>query len=260
MKSIIIKNLSFSYNDSLILNKININIEYGKSVSIIGTKGKTTLLRLLEFKLKGMGNIIINGIEMNNDNFRMLSKYYTIVYKEETFKEKFVKNEIIKSLEINNSSIEEKNDLLIECIDYFNLRDLLSLEVGRLSRVEKYLISVICSLLKNPMFMALDDILCEFDNKLVDKIFNWCDRHHITIINVTSEMETVMKTQYLYCLYDGKIILEGCVPDVFKEEKIIRRLGYKLPFLIDMSIQLNCYDLIKGFYLSKEELVKEIWK
>lgn len=260
MKGIIIKNLKFSYGNSLVLNDINMEIEEGKSISIIGTKGKTTLLKLLDFKLRGTGEIFINGIKMDNDNFRMLSKYYSIIYKDDNFKEKYVKDEIIIALEMNSSNMDSKDTILNKCLAFFNIKSLLSLEVARLSRIEKYLLKVVCALLKNPKYLALDDILCEFDDKLRKNIFTWCKENGITIINVTSEMETVMDTQFLYCLYNGSIILSGEIPYVFEEEKIIRRLGYKLPFIVDMSIQLGCYDLVHGFYNNKEDLVKDVWK
>jgi len=47
--SIKIENLSFSYNDSLVLHKINLDVKTGESVGIIGISGggKSTLLKLV---------------------------------------------------------------------------------------------------------------------------------------------------------------------------------------------------------------------
>ena len=92
------------------------------------------------------------------------------------------------------------------------------------------------------------------------KIFKYCKKNKITIVNITSNLETSLDTKYLYCLYKGKVILEGNIPEVFKEEKIFKRLGYNLPFIVDMSIQLGYYELTDKIYLDKDGLVRDVWK
>ena len=136
----------------------------------------------------------------------------------------------------------------------------MNLEVERLGRIESYLLKVVCALIEKPVFLILDNILEEFDKSTRNKIFKYCKKNKITIVNITSNLETSLDTEYLYCLYKGKVILEGNIPEVFKEEKIFKRLGYNLPFIVDMSIQLGYYELTDKIYLDKDGLVRDVWK
>ena len=47
--------------------------------------------------------------------------------------------------------------------------------------------------------------------------------------------------------------------DVVKEETILKRLGYELPFYVDLSIQLKLYGLIDNICYSSEELEDSLW-
>ena len=80
------------------------------------------------------------------------------------------------------------------------------------------------------------------------------------LINVTTNMEDVLYTDYMMCLYDGISAIDGKTLEVLKNEKILKRLGFSLPFMLDLSIQLELYGLISKTYLNKEGLVKNLWK
>jgi hypothetical protein len=62
------------------------------------------------------------------------------------------------------------------------------------------------------------------------------------------------------CLFNGINAIDGKTLDVLKNEKILKRLGFSLPFMLDLSIQLELYGLINKTYLNKEGLVKNLWK
>jgi len=46
---------------------------------------------------------------------------------------------------------------------------------------------------------------------------------------------------------------------VLNEEKLMKRLGYSLPFVIQLNKYLKDYELIRDYNLSYESLVKSIW-
>jgi hypothetical protein len=77
------KNVSFSYTDELILDNINLNIEQGKILGIIGKSGsgKSTLLKLLmRFWDRDKGSIDISGNDIktiNTSSLRDMESYLT---------------------------------------------------------------------------------------------------------------------------------------------------------------------------------------
>ena len=112
MKSIVLNNVSYKKDKVTILNNLSLEVREGHSISIIGDSGKTTIVKIIEHKLTCEGEIKINGIPVNDDNFRLLSKYYKVVDKDIKFKRKKVKEEILHSLSKNVDEVKEKKDML----------------------------------------------------------------------------------------------------------------------------------------------------
>lgn len=90
-------------------------------------------------------------------------------------------------------------------------------------------------------------------------LFTYIKVHDIKFINITNDMEEVLFTKYLVIYSDDKILIEGKTKDVLKEDKLLRRLGFKLPFIVDLSLLLKDYNLIDKVYFKDEELIGELW-
>lgn len=91
------------------------------------------------------------------------------------------------------------------------------------------------------------------------EIFKLLKKQNISYINVTSNVEDALYSDYIF-VYDGnKLVLEGNRNEVLKEEKTLKRLGYGLPFVVDLSIQLNYYDIFNKVYYDLDELVEALW-
>ena len=111
-----------------------------------------------------------------------------------------------------------------------------------------------------PSYLALDDILIDLDTRTKILLLNYLNSKKIMLINVTSNLEDTLYTDYTLCLFNGINAIDGKTLDVLKNEKILKRLGFSLPFMLDLSIQLELYGLIGKTYLNKESLVKNLWK
>ena len=97
----------------------------------------------------------------------------------------------------------------------------------------------------------------KLDEKM--EIFKLLKKQNISYVNVTSNVEDALYSDYIF-VYDGnKLVLEGNRNEVLKEEKTLKRLGYGLPFVVDLSIQLNYYDIFNKVYYDLDELVGALW-
>ena len=103
-------------------------------------------------------------------------------------------------------------------------------------------------------------ILIDLDTRTKILLLNYLNSKEIKLINVTSNMEDVLYTDYTLCIYDGINAIDGKTLDVLENEKILKRLGFDLPFMFDLSIQLQLYGLINKSYLNKEGMVEALWK
>lgn len=106
----------------------------------------------------------------------------------------------------------------------------------------------------------IDDILIYLSNKKKQDIISKMLKSKKKIIFTTSNPEELLFATYIYILNNCEIVIDGSLIEVLRNEKIIKSLGLRNPFIIDLSIQLNHYNLINRLYLNEKELIDEIWK
>lgn len=104
------------------------------------------------------------------------------------------------------------------------------------------------------------NVFNELDDVKIKEIYKYLDDNHILYINVTNNMEEVLATKYLIVYDKDKILIEGPTLEVLKNEKLLKRIGLNLPFIVELSLYLKDYNLIDKIYLNKESLVGDLWK
>ncbi len=258
MGNLRIKNLQFTYDDKVIFKDVNFTLRKDMTLSIIGTagSGKTTLLKLFNGELDYNGEIVIDGVLVNKENKANIA----CVFKDTPFVNELVSNELkyrLKELKMSTSDIKNRID---EVNTFFNVNKIIHKKIRDLSVNDRVLIKILSYAIYNPSYIAIDDLLIYLDTRTKILLLNYLHAKGITLINVTTNMEDVLYTDYILCLYDGINAIDGRTLDVLKNEKLLKRLGFDLPFYYDLSIQLELYGLIKKVYLNKEAMVSNIWK
>ena len=56
------------------------------------------------------------------------------------------------------------------------------------------------------------------------------------------------------------MIIEGNTQAVLEEERIIKKLGFNLPFIVELSSGLKYYNIVDKIYYDLESLVNYLWK
>lgn len=262
MSSIRIDELSYSYSDVGVFSALNFNLRKGKTLSVIGPSGsgKTTLLRILNGELPYEGKISISDIEVNSDNFDELRSKIAVVYNINDFFNELVKDELRFSLENLSISPKEIKERINELDEFFGIKKIFNKPIEILSINDRALVKILSYAIYFPEYLALDDLLIYLNERTKILLLNYLNYKNIKLINVTSNIEDTLYTDYTLVLYNKINAIDGKTLDVLKEEKILKRLGLNLPFYLDLSIQLKLYGLINKTYLNKEDLVKHIWK
>ena len=161
----------------------------------------------------------------------------------------------------NNLRDELKRlDLNDEVVKTLNCDRIIDTDFKSLSMQDLAYVHIIIGLSKLPKAILLYDILTYLKKDDKDKVIDFLKQRNITIINFTSCEE-----EFLYCenmiIIDGnKVIMEGITKEVLKNEKVIRRLGFNLPFVVDLSTQLKLYGVLDKCYYDMEELVDVLCK
>lgn len=84
-------------------------------------------------------------------------------------------------------------------------------------------------------------------------------KQNINFVNITSNIEDSLLSNYVIVYDEDKKVLEGNTEAVLRNEKVLKKLGYGLPFVVDLSIQLTYYDILDKVYYNMDKLTEDLW-
>ena len=118
---------------------------------------------------------------------------------------------------------------------------------------------VVSNLLKYPKLIFFN-ALNKLENEEIKELYNILKSNNIKYINVTNNIEEVLLTSNLIVYMDDKEVVSGDTLEVLKNEKLLKRIGLSLPFMVELSMYLQDYNLVDKIYLDKDELEGVLWK
>ncbi len=91
------------------------------------------------------------------------------------------------------------------------------------------------------------------------EIFSLLQKRNVNYINITSNIEDVIYSDYLLVYYNNQLIMEGKTLNVLQQEKLLKKLGFNLPFTLNLAIQLKYYNVLDELYVDNRKLVDRLW-
>lgn len=107
--------------------------------------------------------------------------------------------------------------------------------------------------------VVLNDSFYKLNSKEISIIIDLFKKQQMNFIYITSDIEKSILSDNIVVFDNNEIVLNGLKEDVLKEEKILKRLGFGLPFVVDLSLQLNYYDILNKIYFDMSLLIGELW-
>ena len=212
-------NISKSFGSLNVLNGVNLKVERGEFVSIVGASGagKTTLLQILgSLDTPTAGSVSINGVSFGNLNEREISefrnKHSGFVFQFHQLLPEFtaVENIMIPALIAGRKS-EESNQDALEFLDYMNLVDRAKHKPNELSGGERQRVAVARALINRPDVLLADEPTGSLDSKNKEELnrlfLDLKARFNQTLIVVTHDMEMASISDRIIKMQDGRIVL-----------------------------------------------------
>jgi lipoprotein-releasing system ATP-binding protein len=216
---ILVKNISKTYNNKKVVNKIDLNVKKGEIISITGPSGagKTTLLNLISTldspDKNNDSTIKINDIDILSLNDKKLSKFrntqigfifqFHELLPEFTALENVIIPAIIKG-EKKDVSLNKAKTLL----ETLGLLNMINQYPSQLSGGEQQRVAVARALINDPKVIFADEPSGNLDSKSSDLLhklfFDLRDKLNITFIIVTHNKELSNMTDRKLNLVDGK--------------------------------------------------------
>jgi len=238
-----IRNLYFSYpenKDRFILNGIDLIIEEGKSVSIMGANGsgKTTLARCLNGLFRPTrGQVLVDGLNTANEteNFEV-RKLVGMVFQnpDNQIVSTTVEREVAFGLENLGIDPAEMHERVKNVLNDFNLSEYMFHSPHYLSGGEKQLLAVAAVLVMRPKYLILDEPTSLLDPFSRDRILEMTLRNgkfvrQVTPILITQFPEETLHTERLIVLNQGRVFLDGSPEEVFEHRESLATIGVGVP-------------------------------
>ena len=107
--------------------------------------------------------------------------------------------------------------------------------------------------------IVFNEIWYYLSKKEKSELLEILNKRNVSFVNITSNVEDVIYSDYVIVYDNDKKVLEGNKEMVLRNEKLLKRLGYGVPFVVDLSIQLNYYDIFDTIYYDIDKLTEALW-
>ena len=244
-------------------NDITFNLDIGDFVCIMGNCNDLFLHTLLNGHKKC--NIFIGDKELNEENkFEIRKRMSIVLYKHlDIFVGETVRDEIAFGLESLGKTKDDINESITSLAREFRLTDLLDRDCYSLGSSDKVKMKILEAIITEPKIIVLDNVMCELDYSDKVLVFNALKDFKKSggiVINLTNDIEEALYSDKMIIIYDKKLITMGKTLSVLNEEKILKRLGIGLPFIIDLNRYFMDYGMVNKYYLNYDKLVGALWK
>ena len=231
--SIEFKNVSFSYDKDdedpiAVFKNFNLRIKPGEKIGILGESGvgKTSLFSLIMKYLKcNSGNILINGIDINDVTTESLRKNISIIPQDVTlFQRTILENlkyscENIENEEVFNVCKKVKlHEAIMNMQEQYNT--LVGEGIGKISGGQKQRIAIVRAFLKKSSIILLDEATSALDilteESIHEALKELYSEIHPTVITISHRLYSVKNMDRIIILENGNITEEGTHEELLK--------------------------------------------
>ncbi len=229
-KIVEVKNLKKQYGDNIILKDINLYINRGEVVSLIGPSGsgKSTILRcIVDLESITSGEILIEGNNLADKNVdkkikkEMLLKTGMVFQTFNLFPHLSVRNNIVKTLKlVKKIDTSEAEAITKKMLDLVGLSDKMNSFPNELSGGQKQRVAIARALALQPDILLFDEPTSALDPELVKEVLDIIRKlkeQKITMLIVSHEMNFVREiSDRVVVMEKGKILETGTSQQIFE--------------------------------------------
>lgn len=211
------KNVKKSYGSLSILNGVDMQVEKGQIVSIVGASGagKSTLLHIIGTLNKpDSGNVFLDGVDVFSIPEKQISQFRNnnigFIFQFHHLLPEFTALENISiPAWIRNTSKSEVKKNAMELLEILNLKDRALHKPNELSGGEQQRVAIARALINKPAIILADEPTGNLDSKNSVAIFETLNllrkQFNQTIIMVTHNTELANLCDRVFHIVDGKI-------------------------------------------------------
>lgn len=218
-----IENVSKSYGKLKVLKNINLEVNKGDRIVIIGPSGsgKSTLLRTINYLAKpDSGKIYFNDKLLNNENISLYRQKIGMVFQNFNLFNNLnvMDNIILAPVKLGIYSEKEAKKKATDYLKRIDLLDKVAVYPNSLSGGQKQRVAIIRTLMMKPEVILFDEPTSALDPEMVREVQDMMielANEGMTMVVVTHEVSFVKKvaTKIVF-MNEGRIILTGSYDEI----------------------------------------------
>lgn len=223
-KELIIKNLSFKYQNKKIINNLSFKIKKGETICIVGNSGvgKSTLLKIIiGFIKKNEGEILLNSKIIKDYN---LIKNYIGFIPQQPF---IVKGDLSFNLSLNNKIDTEKETKISKMLkitnfgldESFTSNKDIEEDGANISAGQKQRLELLRAIYFDSEILILDEPTANLDKKIETKIINELISMKKTLIIVTHSKDIIKSSNRILFLKEDNTFFYGTYEELLVDDE-----------------------------------------
>ncbi|WP_296112258.1 amino acid ABC transporter ATP-binding protein [uncultured Anaerococcus sp.] len=237
-----VNNLEKKFGDNLVLKDINMEVEKGEVVTIIGSSGsgKSTLLRCLNLlEDPSSGEILYKGEKILEPSFdqRKYRSYVGMVFQNfNLFANKnILENCMLGQVKVLGKSKEEARATALKYLESVGMAQYINAKPSQISGGQQQRVAIARALCMHPDILLFDEPTSALDPETVGEVLNVMTelaKSGMTMVVVTHEMDFAREVSDRVLFMDKGIILENAsAKDIFENPKHERTKEFLKRFL-----------------------------
>ncbi len=232
--SIEFKNVSFAYEDKVILKNINLTIEKGKTIALVGSSGagKSSLADLVpRFHDVSGGELLIDGVNIKNYTLHSVRSLMGIVTQEPILFNDTIANNIALGVDNVSEKDIEHAATVANALHFIKQKEEgFASNIGdrgsKLSGGERQRLTIARAVLKNPPILILDEATSSLDTeseRLVQDAINNMMQNRTSLV-IAHRLSTIRHADEIIVLQKGEIAERGTHEQLLSHGGIYKRL------------------------------------
>jgi subfamily B ATP-binding cassette protein MsbA len=232
--SIEYRNVTFAYEEKVVLNNISLEIKKGKTIALVGQSGsgKTTFVDLLPrfYDVNG-GQILIDGVDLRDLKLHDLRDLMGNVNQEAILFNDSIFNNIAFGVEntsmaevIAAAKVANAHDFIIETEHGYDT--VIGDRGSKLSGGQRQRLSIARAILKNPPILILDEATSALDTeseRLVQDALENLMKNRTSVV-IAHRLSTVRNADLICVFHEGEIVERGTHDELIELDGRYKRL------------------------------------